>query len=109
MTFLDIIITLGGLAAAAAVSLVCGLGLVVWLAGGRRSRRGRARRICPPAWPDREPGSHAGFIVAETSMDLLEIFLSGCLLAATAAIALVGGVGLMVWLAGGRTKPPKKE
>lgn len=49
MTFLDIIITLGGLAAAAAVSLVCGLGLVVWLAGGR-SVPARTR---PPDLPTR--------------------------------------------------------
>ena len=38
-----------------------------------------------------------------------DFFLWGCLLAAAAAIGIVCGVGLMVWLAGGRTKPPKKE
>ena len=42
-------------------------------------------------------------------MDALEIFLAAGLLTAAAAIALVGGVGLMVWFAGGRAQPPKKE
>jgi len=34
MDFIDLILMLGGLLAALAVSAVCGLGLVVWLAGG---------------------------------------------------------------------------
>ena len=35
MNKIDLILMLGGLAAALAVSMVCGLGLVVWLAGGK--------------------------------------------------------------------------
>ncbi len=34
MDLIDLILMLGGLLAALAVSAVCGLGLVVWLAGG---------------------------------------------------------------------------
>lgn len=34
MKFIDLILMLGGFAAAAAVALVCLLGVVVWLAGG---------------------------------------------------------------------------
>ena len=34
-TILESLLIMGGLSAAAAVALVCGLGLVVWLAGGR--------------------------------------------------------------------------
>jgi hypothetical protein len=37
MKFIDLILMLGGFAAAAAIALVCALGLVVWLAGGDRS------------------------------------------------------------------------
>jgi nitrate reductase NapE component len=35
MKLIDLILMAGGLLAALAVSAVCGLGLVVWLAGGR--------------------------------------------------------------------------
>jgi hypothetical protein len=35
MNKIDLCLMLGGLLAALAVSAVCGLGLVVWLAGGR--------------------------------------------------------------------------
>ena len=35
MKLIDLILMSGGLLAALAVSAVCGLGLVVWLAGGR--------------------------------------------------------------------------
>ena len=35
MIVIDIILILGGLLAAGAVSAVCGVGLVVWLAGGK--------------------------------------------------------------------------
>ena len=35
MNKIDLILMLGGLLAAFAVSLVCGLGWVVWLAGGK--------------------------------------------------------------------------
>lgn len=35
MNLIDLILMFGGLVAALAVSAVCGLGLVVWLAGGR--------------------------------------------------------------------------
>lgn len=35
MNKIDLILMLGGLMAALAVCAVCGLGLVVWLAGGR--------------------------------------------------------------------------
>jgi len=35
MNAIDLILMLGGFLAALAVSAVCGLGLVVWLAGGR--------------------------------------------------------------------------
>jgi hypothetical protein len=35
MKFIDLILMLGGFAAAAAVALVCMLGMVVWLAGGK--------------------------------------------------------------------------
>ncbi|HQY04980.1 MAG TPA: hypothetical protein PLQ52_02845 [Lacunisphaera sp.] len=33
MKFIDLLLMCGGLAAALAVGVVCGLGLVVWLAG----------------------------------------------------------------------------
>lgn len=39
MKFIDLILMLGGLAAAAAVALVCMLGVVVWLAGGKSASR----------------------------------------------------------------------
>jgi hypothetical protein len=35
MHLLNLILMIGTLAAAAAVSVVCALGLIVWLAGGR--------------------------------------------------------------------------
>ena len=35
MNVIDIILLLGGLLAVGAVSAVCGVGLVVWLAGGK--------------------------------------------------------------------------
>ena len=35
MNAIDLILLVGGLLAAFAVSAVCGLGLVVWLAGGK--------------------------------------------------------------------------
>lgn len=35
MNAIDIILILGGLLAAGAISAVCGVGLVVWLAGGK--------------------------------------------------------------------------
>jgi nitrate reductase NapE component len=35
MKLIDLILMSGGLLAALAVSAVCGLGLVVWLAGGK--------------------------------------------------------------------------
>jgi nitrate reductase NapE component len=35
MSKIDLLFMLGGLLAALAVSAVCGLGLVVWLAGGK--------------------------------------------------------------------------
>jgi hypothetical protein len=35
MNKLDLILLIGGVGAALALSFVCGLGLVVWLAGGR--------------------------------------------------------------------------
>lgn len=36
MNLIDLILMFGGFAAALAVSAVCGLGLLVWLAGGRQ-------------------------------------------------------------------------
>jgi len=36
MQLIDLILMLGGLLAALAVSAVCGLGLVVWFAGGNQ-------------------------------------------------------------------------
>ena len=42
-------------------------------------------------------------------MAALELILGGCVLAAAAAISLVCGVGLLVWLAGGETKSLRKE
>lgn len=36
MNKFDLILMIGGLLAALAVAAVCGLGLVVWLAGGRK-------------------------------------------------------------------------
>jgi len=39
MDFLNIILMLGAIIAAAAVSLICAVGLVVWLAGGKRAQR----------------------------------------------------------------------
>lgn len=35
MNKIDLLLMFGGLVAALAVSAVCGLGLIVWLAGGR--------------------------------------------------------------------------
>ncbi|SDR66213.1 hypothetical protein [Opitutus sp. GAS368] len=35
MNLIDLIMMLGGLTAALAVGVVCGLGLLVWLAGGK--------------------------------------------------------------------------
>jgi hypothetical protein len=39
MGFLEFIMMLGGLAAAGAVGVVCGVGLVVWLSGGKSYMR----------------------------------------------------------------------
>lgn len=39
MNIIDLCLILGGLLAALAVSVVCGLGLVVWFAGGQWARR----------------------------------------------------------------------
>lgn len=39
MNVIDIILILGGLLAAGAISAMCGVGLVVWLAGGRSTPR----------------------------------------------------------------------
>jgi len=39
MDFLNIILMLGAIIAAAAVSLICAVGLVVWLAGGKQQAR----------------------------------------------------------------------
>jgi hypothetical protein len=39
MKFIDLILMLGGFAAAAAIAVVCLLGMVVWLAGGRSGTR----------------------------------------------------------------------
>jgi hypothetical protein len=39
MSKIDLLFMLGGLLAACAVSAVCGLGLVVWLAGGKNHPR----------------------------------------------------------------------
>lgn len=35
MSKIDLILTIGGVLASLAVAVVCGLGLVVWLAGGK--------------------------------------------------------------------------
>jgi nitrate reductase NapE component len=37
--FLDIVLAAGALMAALAVAVMCGVGLVVWLAGGKVDRR----------------------------------------------------------------------
>jgi len=39
MKFIDLILMLGGFAAAAAIAVVCLLGMVVWMAGGRSGTR----------------------------------------------------------------------
>jgi len=39
MDFLNFILMLGAIIAAAAVSLICAVGLVVWLAGGKQGQR----------------------------------------------------------------------
>jgi hypothetical protein len=42
-------------------------------------------------------------------MAAFEIILGGCVLAVAAAISLVCGVGLLVWLAGEPPGPARKE
>jgi hypothetical protein len=44
MHLMNLIVVFGVIAAAAAVSLTCAVGLVVWLAGGRLVGHGKDRR-----------------------------------------------------------------
>ena len=58
--FLNFTLVLGGLAAAAIVSILCGVAFLVWLAHGRADRGlWPVRDRMPPNWDSRAP-EHRG-------------------------------------------------